>query len=58
MDGLQLANNIRKLDNEHEYKIVLISAEENFHNNYDNKFDEIYNKPMNISNFVKIYNEY
>lgn len=41
MDGLQLANQICKLDNGHEYKIVLISAEENIHNNNNHIFDEV-----------------
>lgn len=41
MDGLQLASNIRKLNLDIKFKIVLISAEENQSNDINNIFDEI-----------------
>lgn len=46
LDGYQLAKKIRKMDIGHKFKIVCISAEENYHNNYSNVFDEIYVKPI------------
>ena len=41
MDGLQLASQRRNLNNGHHFKIVMISAEENWNNNQRNLFDEI-----------------
>ena len=57
MDGLQLANQVRKLKNIGELKLVMISAEENIFNNFDNMFDEIYVKPISTKKIVQIYNE-
>ena len=52
MDGKQLGNKLRILNNRHEFKLVMISAEE--HNNFDNIFDEIYVKPISRKKYIQI----
>jgi len=58
MDGLQLARQIRDLNNGHHFKVVMISAEEHLHNHYDNLFDEIYLKPIPHKKFISVYNDF
>jgi two-component SAPR family response regulator len=38
----------------HKFKIILISAEENYQNNHSNIFDEIYMKPISKNNLIQI----
>jgi len=57
IDGLQLARKIRNTKSRHNFKIVMISAEENHYNNYNNLFDEIYIKPITKNKFIQIYND-
>jgi len=50
MDGMELANQVRKIDSESRFKIILLSADEpssEFKNR--NLFNEIYIKPLKMS---------